>query len=128
MAIIKGGCYMFSLSEEIIIKGEQNSSQNISKVRMNDRNLKKPTKPIFCFRRSLGHRNRCLRYAIDISALLKDRARKHKWRIERRMFYGTRPFSVECDFSCVQQIARTDRFACVLTRACAIGHVKRKGL
>ena len=41
MAIIKGGCYMFSMSEEIIIKGEQNSSQNISKVRMNDRNFPK---------------------------------------------------------------------------------------
>ena len=37
-------------------------------------------------------------------------------------------FSAECDFSCVRQIARADRFACVLTRAHAIAHVKRKGL
>ena len=37
-------------------------------------------------------------------------------------------FSAEYDFSCVRQIARTDRFARVLTRARAIAHVKRKGL
>ena len=35
-------------------------------------------------------------------------------------------FSAEYDFSCVQQIARADRFACVLMRA--IARVKRKGL
>ena len=35
-------------------------------------------------------------------------------------------FSAEYDFSCVRQIARADRFACVLTRALA--RVKRKGL
>ena len=37
-------------------------------------------------------------------------------------------FSAEYDFSCVRQIARADRFARVLTRARAIGRVKRKGL
>ena len=37
-------------------------------------------------------------------------------------------FSAEYDFSCVRQIARADRFACVLTRACAITRIKRKGL
>ena len=37
-------------------------------------------------------------------------------------------FSAEYHFSCVRQIAHTDRFARVLTRACAITRVKRKGL
>ena len=37
-------------------------------------------------------------------------------------------FSAEYDFSCVRQIARADRFVCVLTHARAIAHVKRKGL
>ena len=35
-------------------------------------------------------------------------------------------FSAEYDFSCMRQIARADRFACVLART--ITHVKRKGL
>ena len=37
-------------------------------------------------------------------------------------------FSAEYDFSCVRQIARADRFARVLTHACAIARVKRNGL
>ena len=43
---------------------------------------------------------------------------RHKRRIERRIFYGTRPF----------QLNTTFRSARVLTRAHAIAHVKRKGL
>ena len=43
--------------------------------------------------------------------------------LDRRIF-----FSAEYNFSCVQQIAHTDRFARVLTCARTIACVKRKDL
>ena len=49
---------------------------------------------------------------LTYTMLFKDGARKKKRRIERRIFYGTRLFSAECDFSHVRQIAHIDLRLC----------------
>ena len=63
---------------------------------------------------------------LTYTALFKDGASKQKQRIERRISNGTRPNSAEYDFSCVQQIARTDRFVRVLTTNEKACHNKQK--